>query len=73
MCHYRAEHEYDFYVQHHEPSSLVIAGVGFELVAMLGVKREGRGKANEDVRGSFSQEADGSALCKDVSSRLIRI
>lgn len=41
MCPYRAEHEYDFYVQHHELSSLVIAGVGFELVAVLVVDEEG--------------------------------
>lgn len=32
---YRAGHEHSFYVQHHEPSSLVIAGLGFELVAVL--------------------------------------
>lgn len=35
MSPYRAEHEYGFYVQRHVPSSLVIAGVGFELVAVL--------------------------------------
>ncbi len=35
MCPYRAGHEYGFYVQHHESSSSVIAGVGFVLVAVL--------------------------------------
>lgn len=35
MCPYRAEHEYGFIVQHHELSSSVIAGVGFELVVAV--------------------------------------
>ena len=30
-----------FYVRHHEPSSLVIAGVGFELVVVMEWEEEG--------------------------------
>lgn len=50
MCPYRAEHECRFYVRRHEPSSLVIAGVGFELVALEG----GGGKLMRMLAGTLA-------------------